>query len=215
MNALAGTAGGYPCKMYRIIKRTFDIMLSAAGLVAAFPFLLMIGVLIKLDSPGPVIYKRWCKGKKGLYAMLKFRTMFQDADNLEKYFSPDQVERYRKNIKLPDDPRITRIGRILRKTSMDELPQLVNVLKGEMSLIGPRPVVPDELRYYGNAADEILSVKPGITGYWQTHGRSGCTYESGERQKKELYYVRHQSLLLDIQIFFLTFAAVFSRTGTY
>ncbi len=147
--------------------------------------------------------------------MLKFRTMVENADDLEKFLSPEELEEYKKNIKLPNDPRITKIGRFLRRTSLDEFPQFINVLKGEMSIVGPRPVVPEELLMYGDRAEEILSVKPGITGYWQATGRSNCSYESGRRQEKELYYVRHQSLRLDIWILFKTVTAVFRREGSY
>ena len=145
--------------------------------------------------------------------MLKFRSMVADADDFEKYLTPEQIEEYKTNIKLHYDPRITRIGRFLRRTSMDELPQLMNVLKGEMSIVGPRPVVEEELALYGDDADELLSIKPGITGYWQTHGRGDSTYESGERQKLELHYVRHQSLGLDIKILLKTVKVVLSRKG--
>ena len=204
-----------PGRGYRFAKRFFDVVLSAATLALLSPILLLIALLIRLDSPGPVIHKRWCEGKNGLYPMLKFRTMVEDADDLEKHLSPEQIEEYRRNIKRENDPRITRVGRLLRKMSLDELPQFVNVLRGEMSIIGPRPVVTEELALYGDAAEEILSVKPGITGYWQTSGRSQSTYESGERQEKELYYVRHQSLRLDMQIFFRTFTVVLSRSGAH
>ena len=213
--AESAQSGTRPGRGYRSVKRLFDVALSAAALVLLSPLFLLIAVLIRLDSPGPIIHKRWCESKNGLYPMLKFRTMAADANDLEKYLTPEQIEEYKKNIKLENDPRITRVGRFLRKASMDELPQFLNVLRGEMSIVGPRPVVPEELALYGDAAAEILSVKPGITGYWQTSGRSGSTYESGERQEKELYYVRHQSLRLDIQIFFRTFAAVFSRSGAH
>lgn len=202
-----------PGKMYRFIKRVFDIAASLAALVILSPVFLILAALIKLDSSGPVIHKRWCVGARGPYAMLKFRSMVADADDLTKYLTPEQIEEYKANIKLCDDPRITRIGRFLRKTSLDELPQLINVLKGEMSFVGPRPVTDEELARYGTEGDELLSVKPGITGYWQTHGRSDSTYESGERQRLELYYVRHQSLWLDICIFFKTFVVVVRRGG--
>lgn len=200
---------------YKTVKRLLDLALSAAGLAVLSPLLALTAALIKLDSPGPVIHKRWCVGKKGPYAMLKFRTMVADADDLEKYLTPEQIGEYRRNVKLRDDPRITRVGRALRRTSMDELPQLWNVVKGEMSIVGPRPVVAEELALYGDAAEELLSVKPGITGYWQTSGRSDSTYESGERQEKELYYTRHQSLRMDMRIFFRTFTVVLRRSGAH
>lgn len=208
-----GELTGNTSRTYKFIKRTFDIVASALVLVILSPVLLVISVLIKLDSPGPVIHKRWCVGKNAPYAMIKFRSMVADANDLGKYLTSEQIEEYKTNIKLCDDPRVTRVGRFLRKTSLDELMQLVNVVKGEMSIVGPRPVVAEELALYGDDADEILSTKPGITGYWQTHGRGDSTYESGERQRLELYYVRHQSLGLDIKVLLETVKVVLTRKG--
>lgn len=145
--------------------------------------------------------------------MLKFRTMVVDANNLEKYLTPEQIKEYHTNIKLKDDPRITRIGHILRKTSLDELPQLWNILRGEMSFVGPRPVVQEELEYFGEDGELLLMAKPGVTGYWQVHGRGDSTYESGERQKLELYYVKHRGLLMDAGILLRTIPVVLSTRG--
>ena len=206
---------GNTSRIYKFIKRAFDIVASVLALIVLSPLMLIVAVFIKLGSPGPVIHKRWCVGKNGDYAMLKFRSMVKDADDLEKYLTPEQIKEYKANVKLHDDPRVTKIGKFLRKTSMDELPQLINVLKGEMSLVGPRPVVEEELALYGDNEDEILSAKPGITGYWQTHGRGDSTYETGERQRLELYYVHHQSIGLDIKILLKTVSVVVRRGGTY
>ena len=173
---------------------------------------LIIGILVKCSSPGPVFYKQHRIGMHGKDIYLyKFRSMVKNADSLIESFTPEQKKEYFENYKLEHDPRITSVGSFLRKSSLDELPQLVNILKGEMSFVGPRPVVKDELEKYGDDKERFLSVKPGLTGYWATHGRSDISYE--ERMQLELYYVDHASLWLDIRIFFLTFAAVFTHKG--
>ena len=200
-------------KAYFFVKRVFDILISSVVLMLLSPLFLIIAIIIKIQSPGPVIYKRKCVSQNGYYDMYKFRTMVTDADNLEKYMTPEQITEYKKEMKLDDDPRITKIGKLIRETSIDELPQFMDILKGDMSLIGPRPMVEDEAEFYGDDLQKVLSVKPGITGYWQTHGRSNCTYESGERQKLELYYAECCSLLLDLKIFFKTFMVVLKREG--
>ena len=137
--------------------------------------------------------------------------MVENADRLIDSFTPEQKKEYYENFKLEHDPRVTGIGRFLRKSSIDELPQLLNIFKGEMSFVGPRPIVEEELANYGTDRDLFLSVKPGLTGYWATHGRSNTSYE--ERMRLELYYVEHASLWLDIRIFILTFVTVFTSGG--
>lgn len=199
---------------YLIIKRAFDFVCSLFALIVLSPILLIVAVLVKAEDGGPVIHKRRCIGNHyQTYHMYKYRTMVPDADNLSKYLTKEQIIQYKKEIKLDHDPRITRIGQILRKTSLDELPQLVNIIKGEMSLVGPRPLTKFELDYFGHNVESILSVKPGLTGYWQVHGRSDSTYESGMRQKLELYYVRNCSLGLDIKILFQTVFVVLRGVG--
>ncbi|MBE6588066.1 MAG: sugar transferase [Ruminococcaceae bacterium] len=202
-----------PKKVYTAVKRALDFFVALIAIILLSPLLAVIAILIKLEDGGRVIHKRECVGKKKNYYMLKFRTMVEDADNFEKHFTPEQLEQYKKEIKLDNDPRITKIGRFLRKTSLDELAQLFNVLKGEMSLIGPRPAVESEIGFFGENRDVLLSVRPGITGYWQVNGRSDCTYESGKRQELELYYVQHRSFALDIKILFKTVAVVVKGTG--
>lgn len=199
--------------LYIAVKRMLDIIISGIALVILSPLFLVIAVLIKLEDGGPIIHHRKCIRLNGFYDMPKFRTMVLDADNLEKYFTPEQIVQYQKNIKLDNDPRITRIGNYLRKTSLDELMQLVAIFKGDMSVVGPRPMVEAEGKHFGDRLPLILQAKPGLTGYWQTHGRSDCTYESGKRQELELYYVNHRSLFLDIKIFFLTFVVVLTGKG--
>lgn len=202
-------------KLYTAIKRLFDIAASLLGLLVTFPITLPVAIAIKASDGGAVIHKRICLGRNGsTYIMYKFRTMVMDADNLERWLTPELIEEYRINNKLEKDPRITNIGRFLRKFSIDELPQLVSVLKGDMSIVGPRPVVSSERHHYTDAEfDLLLTAKPGITGYWQVSGRSDSTYESGKRQEKELYYAANRSMLLDIKILFMTVPVVLKGKG--
>lgn len=200
--------------LYHFSKRVIDVAVSIIVLAVLFPVLVIVGLCVWLTSPGPVIHARKCVSKNGCYSMYKFRTMFNDADNLEKYLTPSQVEEYHRNIKVMNDPRITGVGKILRRLSLDEFPQLWNVIKGDMSLVGPRPLAVDEVHLYDKKLlDEILSVKPGVTGYWQTHGRSSANYDSGKRQELELYYIRHQSFILDVKILALTFTVIVNGGG--
>lgn len=197
-------------------KRIVDILLSGVAMVCLFPIYVMIWTLVKLSSPGPAIFRQARYGKDGRkFYIYKFRSMVIDAEQKLR----DNAELYEKyvnnNYKLEphEDPRITRFGRFLRSSSLDELPQLLNVLKGEMSLVGPRPVVQEELREYDHLIFDFLSVKPGMTGYWQVSGRSEAGYP--ERTDIELYYVYNQSLSLDFKIILKTFTAVLKRKGAY
>lgn len=146
-------------------------------------------------------------GKRiGIY---KFRTMVADAhEHPERYMTPEQLAQWEREQKVDDDPRITRIGRVLRNTSLDEIPQFLNVLRGDLSVIGPRPVTQAETLEFGDERDEFLSVRPGITGWWQVTERNDATWENGRRQELELYYVRHASLALDLRVFAKTFKAL-------
>lgn len=199
-------------KNYKIIKRTLDIIISGVGLVILFPFLLVIAIAIKIDSKGPILFKHKRIGKDGKTIYIyKYRTMLPNAEEMIKDFNEEQLKEFKENYKLKKDPRITKVGRFLRKTSLDELPQLINILKGELSIVGPRPVIQEELERYGENADKFLSVMPGLTGYWQANGRSLTTYE--QRMKMELYYVENCTLLLDIKIFFKTIFIVFKKEG--
>jgi Sugar transferases involved in lipopolysaccharide synthesis len=200
--------------LYILLKRMFDIIASLFGLIFLSPVFGLIALLIKLDDGGSVIHTRICVGNNYRpYKMYKFRTMRMDADKLDRWFTPGQMEQYRKECKLNDDPRITKIGRLLRSSSLDELPQLMSVFKGDMSIVGPRPLVGSELANYGINIEKVLLTKAGITGYWQVNGRSNCTYESGERQKLELFYIDNRSFWLDIKILLKTFTAVLSKAG--
>ena len=202
--------------VYRVIKRTFDILFSFMLLILLLPILLMISFVIAIfDRNGAVIYSHDRIGLHGvLFKMYKFRSM-REGVNLEDVVSEEELENYYKEYKLQNDPRVTRIGGFLRKTSLDELPQLINILKGNMSFIGPRPVTYEETLFYGENRDELLSVKPGLTGYWQAYARNSVSYGNGKRQEMELYYVRNQSLRLDIKIFFKTIETVLLRKNAF
>lgn len=198
--------------VYRFFKRVFDVVLSVIAIILLIPVYLVIAIIIKCDSRGPVFYKHHRIGKNGKpFKMYKFRSMELDADKKLDELSDEMKKEFEENYKITDDPRITKIGKILRKTSLDELPQFVNVIRGELSLVGPRPIVEAELEKYGENKDKFLSVIPGITGYWQANGRSDVTYE--RRMELELYYVDNASFWLDIVILFKTVFAVFKRDG--
>lgn len=199
-------------ELYISLKRVADILISSLALVVLLPFIAIISVLIKIDSKGKVFYKQTRIGKNGKYfTIYKFRTMVSDANNFSKYFTKEQMEKYKINYKLDNDPRITKMGKILRKTSLDELPQLINILKGDLSIIGPRPVVDGEIEKYGLNKNKLLSVTPGLTGNWAANGRSCTSYE--ERMKMELDYVENISFKMDMEIFFKTIICVFKRKG--
>lgn len=200
--------------LFLSFKRIMDVLISFCLFFVCLPFFVIIGLIIKIDSRGPVFYKHKRIGKNGKTIYLyKFRSMYQDADKrLEELFKDPEIKKeWDENYKLDVDPRITRIGKILRVTSIDELPQLLNVLKGDMSLIGPRPLVNGEIEKYGKNKEKFLSVTPGVTGWWACNGRSCRTYE--ERMELELYYVDNMSLWLDIKIFFLTIFTVIKGHG--
>ena len=199
-------------KVYLTVKRTSDVVISSLAVILLMPIMLLIGAIIKLESKGKVFYKQKRIGKNGKYfTIYKFRTMVSDADNFEKYFSKEQLIKYKENFKLEDDPRITKIGKILRKTSLDELPQLFNIIKGDLSVIGPRPIVDNEIDKYGLDKDKFLSVTPGLTGNWAANGRSCTTYE--ERIKLELDYIENLSFKMDMDIFFKTITTVVKGKG--
>lgn len=195
---------------YLVAKRVFDIVFSAGVcLVLAVPVAVAC-VAICFDTPGKPFFRqeRIGQGGKKIY-IFKLRTMVSDAhDHPERYMSSAQLETWRREQKLDDDPRITRVGRILRRTSLDELPQFLNVLFGDLSVIGPRPVTLEETYEYGDARDEVLACRPGITGWWAVTDRNDSTWESGVRQARELFYVRHQSFGLDARVFVKTFKAM-------
>lgn len=202
---------------YNFIKRTFDIFTSGLAIIILSPLFLFIALLVKLSSKGPVFFKDSRIGLHGLtIKVYKFRTMYIDAEeNIEKYLTPEQLQIWLKDRKLDNDPRITKIGKILRKTSLDELPQLFNIFAGSLSIVGPRPISRHEMKenYTHYQMRVLLSVKPGLTGCWAVYGRSNCTYESGDRQLKELSYVDNRSVLYDLKLIALTVPAVLKHEG--
>ncbi len=199
---------------YQIVKRVFDIVLSSAGIIILSPLLLFLAAAVILNDGGMPIYSHRRIGKNGKRIRIyKFRSMRTDAGDLEKLLTPEQLEQYRTEFKIDNDPRITKIGNFIRKTSLDELPQLFNILGGSLSIVGPRPIVEEETKIYGKDIAKLLSVKPGLTGYWQAYARNEAGYETGERQAMEMYYIDHQSLWLDIRILFKTFSSVLQRKG--
>lgn len=203
--------------MYNFIKRTIDAIGALIGIIILIPATIIIYLARKIlkEDKGPLFYEQLRYGKNGkVFRLYKFRSMCIGADKkLKEYLENNEEARkeFEKTHKLQNDPRITKIGNFLRKTSLDELPQMINILRGDMSFVGPRPVVEKEVEDYGKNKEKFLSVKPGLTGYWQVNGRSNTTYE--ERMEMELYYVDNCSLWLDIKIFFKTFITVFKKEG--
>lgn len=200
------------------IKTLFDFTLTAVGTVAISPLLAYIAYRIKKEDPGPIFFAHTRIGKDGKpFPCYKFRSMVVNSkEMLEKHLAenPEARAEWEREFKLKNDPRITPIGQVLRKSSLDELPQIFNVLKGEMSLVGPRPVVQEELdKYYGEAVKEYTSVKPGITGLWQVSGRSDVDYP--ERVAMDVEYVRTRNLWKDIVILYKTFDVVLNKKGAY
>ena len=199
-------------KVYIKIKRVIDVILASVALILLSPLFAIIAIAIKIDSKGPVFFAHKRIGKNGkIMKLYKFRSMVINAEELIKSFTPEQMKEYKENYKLTNDPRITKVGKFLRKTSLDELPQLINIINGDLSIIGPRPVVADELEKYGVNKDKFLSVTPGLTGYWAANGRSNTTYE--QRMEMELYYIDNLSLKMDIKVFFKTILSVLKKEG--
>ena len=200
-----------------IIKRIFELLLIIIFSPVLIPVFLLLFIAVKVSSPGPALYAHTRVGKNGsVLKCLKFRSMYKDADKqLEKILAenPDMKAQWDKDRKIQNDPRVTPFGKFLRKTSLDELPQLINVIKGDMSLIGPRPITKSELKYYGEYADFVFSVKPGLSGMWQVSGRSDTGYE--ERVNFDTYYIQNWSIWLDVWILIKTVWVVLSHKGAY
>ncbi len=196
-----------------MFKTFIDYALTLVGVVLISPLLILLALIVKLDSPGPVIYRRRVMGRGGTqFDACKFRTMVINGDEILAAH-PDLKARWERDQKLEDDPRVTRSGNWMRKLSLDELPQLFNVLCGQMSLVGPRMFAPVELVRYGDAVDEILSVKPGITGLWQVSGRSNLSY--ADRARLDLEYTRTRSVWMDLKLLLLTVPAVLQKRGAF
>lgn len=195
------------------LKRALDCVGAAAGLIVLSPLMLLCALLIRLDSPGPILHRRMVVGQGGRrFGAFKFRTMVTDADRVLKA-NPVLFEVWKRDGKLPDDPRITRVGRVLRRTSIDELPQLFNVLRGEMSLVGPRMITMEELAQFGSWRHNLLTVKPGMTGLWQVRGRSTLSY--AERVTLDMDYIRNYSIWVDIRLLAQTLPAIVRGHGAY
>jgi len=197
-------------RLGRSLKRSGDVVFSAAVLGLGSPLFLFLAVLVKLSSPGPVFYvqKRVGRGYRN-FGCIKFRTMRPDADAVLAHVlerSPEMRAEFDRDFKLRNDPRITPIGRFLRRSSLDELPQFLNVLRGEMSVVGPRPIVNKEIGRYGDYMDEVLAVRPGLTGLWQVSGRNNLSYP--KRVRLDLAYARGRSFLIDLAIILRTFGVL-------
>ena len=197
----------------RTIKRAFDLGLTIVALPFIFPLLGLTALAIRLDSPGPILFRQKRAGENGrLFEMIKFRTMVQDAEGMRGLVEQTDENGHVQH-KQPDDPRVTRVGRFLRRTSLDELPQIFNVLKGEMSLVGPRPELPYLVENYEPWQRKRFAVPQGMTGWWQINGRSEKTMHL--HTEEDLFYVQHYSLWLDLSILFKTIWAILSGKGAF
>jgi Undecaprenyl-phosphate galactose phosphotransferase WbaP len=202
-----------------IFKRTFDILFSASVLLICLPIYLLLAILLYFSSPGPIFYTQARVGKNfKRFKCIKFRTMVANADQVLAELlakDPEKRREFEETFKLKNDPRITWIGKFLRVTSLDELPQFWNVLMGDMSVVGPRPLVPEEIYKYGNKMERVLTVKPGITGLWQVSGRNDIPYS--QRVLIDVYYVNHNNTLLDLWIILKTIGVVLfpENNGAY
>ena len=199
------------------IKRLFDIFVGLIGTLLLIPITIGIYIEKKIlkEDNGPIFYDQLRIGKNGKYFKLyKYRSMIVGADDILKEYLKNNEEariEFEENQKLKDDPRITKLGKFLRKTSLDEFPQFINILKGDMSLVGPRPIVDREVKLFGDKMKTVHSVRPGLTGYWAANGRSDTTYD--QRVEMEAYYAENFSLLLDIKIILKTIKSVIKKEG--
>jgi lipopolysaccharide/colanic/teichoic acid biosynthesis glycosyltransferase len=194
------------------MKRFLDLVGASILLLILLPVFAVLAALIAIDNGTPIFYRRRVVGKKGEFDAFKFRSMRRDADEVLKR-DPALRAEFEQNFKLKEDPRLTKVGAILRKHSLDELPQLFNVLLGQMSLVGPRMITAPELEKYGQFKELLLSVRPGITGYWQVNGRQEVAYQ--KRVAMDVHYIENWSFWLDLTILFLTPLKVIKREGAY
>ena len=206
---------GHKKPIYPRVKRVLDVTISVMALLVIWPIMLVLALLVKMDG-GPAFFAQSRVGRNGhLFKLYKFRSMKVGADKLEDILTPEELAAYRKEYKLLNDPRITKLGNFLRKSSLDELPQLWNIIRGDMSLVGPRPLLPSELT--GNYTPEerqlLMSVQPGLTGYWQAMSRNESSYVTGERQVQELYYIGRVSFMMDMKIILKTVERVITGKG--
>ncbi len=202
-----------PKPVYDFFKRAFDIFCAVVGLVLSSPFFLVFTILVAAERSGKHIFfsqRRLGKGGKIIH-VYKFRSMVDDAENVERWLNKAQLKQYYSEYKVENDPRVTKVGHFLRRTGLDELPQLINILKGDLSLVGPRPIQESETALYGADKDLLLSVKPGLTGYWQAYCSGDTTYTNKKRQRMELFYVKHRNFGWDIKICFATAGAIIRK----
>ncbi|WP_423231027.1 sugar transferase [Clostridium gasigenes] len=200
-------------KLYLFSKRALDIVASLIGLIVLSPLIVIIGILIRIESKGPIIFSQKRIGLKGRkFEMYKFRSMVPNAEELKKKLL-EQNEMSGPMFKMKEDPRITKTGKFIRKTSIDELPQLINVLKGEMSLVGPRPSLPKEVEKFESWMLKRLEVKPGLTCYWQVSGRNNIDFE--QWMQLDLDYVNDRNFLLDIKLIVRTFFVLFGDENAH
>lgn len=200
-------------KVYLFLKRGLDIVASMLGLIVLSPIIILVAIAIKLESKGPVLFSQDRVGRKGkVFKMYKMRSMVQNAEELKEKLL-EQNEMSGPMFKMKDDPRITKVGKFIRKTSIDELPQLINVIKGDMSLVGPRPSLPKEVKEFEPWMYERLAVKPGLTCYWQVMGRNNIDFE--DWMKLDIKYVRERNFFLDIKLIFKTFFVLFGDKNAH
>jgi len=216
MPAFTATSADEPSRD-PVTKKVFDRVSAGILLMVISPAMLTIAACIWARDPGPILFSHQRIGKNGQpFGCLKFRTMSVDGDAiLARHLAenPEAAREWNETQKLRDDPRVTPFGRLLRRTSLDELPQMFNILAGEMSVVGPRPIVKDEMRFYGEAIHDYVSVRPGLTGLWQVSGRSDVGY--GSRVKLDQQYVRQRTFLGDMKIIMRTVSVVLQRQGSY
>ena len=194
-------------QIYELVKRIIDIICSLIALIVLMPILILVAIIIKIESNGPIIFAQHRVGKAGkLFKMYKFRSMVSNAEELKENLTKEN-ERTGPMFKIKNDPRITRMGKFVRKTSIDELPQLVNILKGDMSIVGPRPSLPDEVKEFEDWMLQRLNVRPGLTCYWQVAGRNDIEFE--EWMKLDIKYVEERNCLIDIILIMKTFCVLF------
>lgn len=201
--------------VYPRIKRVLDVVISVTALWWIWPLMLVIAILVRRDG-GPALFSQSRVGQHGhLFRVYKFRSMKNGAERLEDMLTPEELAEYKKEYKLKNDPRVSKLGNFLRKSSLDELPQLWNILRGDMSLVGPRPLLPSELTTYYTAEERQLltSVRPGLTGYWQAVSRNESSYVNGQRQQQELYYIGRVTFWMDVKIILMTVKRVITGKG--
>lgn len=197
-------------KMYDLIKRSMDLCIAVILLILTSPLFIIISMAIKAEDGGNILYFQNRVGKDNqVFSIIKFRSMREGSENIKNRLTPMQYNEFIKEYKLENDPRRTKVGILIRESKLDELPQLLNVIFGKMSLVGPRPITVDELRYYTQPEMELLlKVRPGLTGLWQINDGNNLSYENGKRQAIEIQYVKHRSFLLDVTILLNTFFLV-------